>query len=129
MNNSQYGFRKGRNTEMALTNMTTHIHNIIEDDAIGVCIFIDVEKAFDCVSHSVLSRTLKKLNFETKALNWFASYLENRLIMTKIGEEISSPIMTNLGCPQGTVMSPDLFNILINSLFLVTILLVICFRG
>jgi hypothetical protein len=56
----QFGFTKGLNTELTLANMVKHIHEIVDDGDLAVALFVDVEKAFDCVSHDVILCILKK---------------------------------------------------------------------
>jgi hypothetical protein len=119
----QFGFSVGLNTELALGNMMKQVHDITDAGDLAVAIFVDVEKAFDCVSHEVLIDMLEKLQFDNSALKWFSSYLKDRKISTRIGDTLSQKLNINLGCPQGTVISPKLFNILINPLLRITQLL------
>jgi uncharacterized protein YifN (PemK superfamily) len=79
-----------------------------------VAIFLDVEKAFDCVSHSELLDELTNINFVDNTVRWFKSYLSNSVVSTRVDSETSTSSLMNMGWPQGTVLSPDLFNILIN---------------
>jgi len=47
------------------------------------------KKAFDLVDHEVLLKKLKSFNLSDNLLQFFKSYLENRQIAVKLGDNIS----------------------------------------
>lgn len=50
-------------------------------------------------------------------LNWVMDFLNGRSIQVRIGPEISRKCLVENGTPQGSVISPILFNIMINDIF------------
>ena len=74
----QYGFRRGHSTTDAIFNLVGEILKAFENDQMVLSIFIDLRKAFDTVSHSVLLEKLAKLGIISTELNWFESYLNDR---------------------------------------------------
>ena len=54
----QFGFRKGFSTNHAILNLLEIIEKALDDEQIACGIFIDLEKAFDTVSHNILLEKL-----------------------------------------------------------------------
>jgi retron-type reverse transcriptase len=78
---------------------------------------IDIQKAFDCVGHDRLLDLLAKVGLADSTLRWFETYLSDRTQSTRIGNFLSNVRPLPIGCPQGTVLSPELFKIVINPVF------------
>ena len=53
LSSRQFGFRKGKLTELAATLFFDHVHRAMDRGELTDTIFIDLSKAFDTVSHSV----------------------------------------------------------------------------
>lgn len=60
---------------------------------------------------------LKKLGVGGKLFNWKLSFLFGRTIEVRVGADISNVIKVENGTPQGSVISPVLFNIMVNEIF------------
>ena len=86
-------------------------HHLHEGKAVGACL-IDIEKAFDSVWINGLLYTLNKHNFSLDFIQLIWNSTTNRKFHTWNGYSLSS-ISFNIveGLMQGTVNSPELFNI------------------
>lgn len=66
MSGKQFGFREGRSTQDAVTYLTGKIAHVVDIKTPVICIFVDLGKAFDTVSHIRLLETLGKMGFRGK---------------------------------------------------------------
>ena len=59
LDQSQYGFRSGGSTEVALCDFVDDVLAAFDDEKYTVATFLDLSKAFDTVSHSILLAELE----------------------------------------------------------------------
>ena len=81
-------------------------------------IFMDLSKAFDTLNHNLLIAKLGAYEFDTKALYYIKSYLDNRKQRVRVNSNLSSWQEIIAGVPQGSILGPLLCNIFVNNLFL-----------
>ena len=81
------------------------------DGRMGIhVLFIYFCKAFDLVDHGLLLRNLAKMNVSKSFWLWTRSFLEGRSQQVKLRGALSSIRPCHSGVPQGSVISPTLFN-------------------
>ena len=116
LNKSQFGFRKKHATTHAIINLFETTLDGLDNKLKVGGIFLDVSKAFDCVDHNILLKKLEFYGIRDTALMWFQSYLKNRSQYVEVNGTKSEEYTTNIGVPQGGVLSALLFIIHTNDI-------------
>lgn len=109
LSDNLYGFIKGRGTSDAVIRCLTN-------DADYCRVFVDLKGAFDKANGEVILCELARLGVRGRILHWVGDYLFGRRAQVCYQGHLSQERHLELGTPQGGVLSPTLFNILMNKL-------------
>ena len=113
---NQHGFLKGRSTLSQLLNHVETIIRVLESGRSLDTIYLDFAKAFDKVDHNILCRKMKGFGIGGNVGVWLHSFLTGRTQQVSANGGISQYASVLSGVPQGTVLCPILFTIMISDL-------------
>ncbi len=116
MSDSQYGFRVGRSTTNAVMKIVDHTLKAFDRKESVALSLLDLSKAFDCVPFTSIMQKLKYYGISENSCKVIISYLENRQQYVSVKGSNSTMQQVNIGVPQGSVLGPFFFTIIINDL-------------
>lgn len=107
----QAGFRKHRSAIEHLIQLQQEAHTTFKDREFLVIAFLDISKAYDCVSRKILLQKLEGLGVNGRMLAYLQSFLGRRFASVTYESATSDTHEFQFGVPQGSPISPLLFNI------------------
>ena len=109
--NVQGGFRKGRGTRDQIANICWSIKKASEfQKNIYVC-FIGYAKAFDCVDHNKLWKSLQKMGIPDHRTCLLRNLYAGEEATVRTGHGTTDWFQIGKGIRQGCILSPCLFNL------------------
>jgi hypothetical protein len=113
---NQSGFRKHKSTIDQILKLQDFILKKLKNKEHVLAIFIDFERAYDMLHVPTLLRKFQKLGIAGNIYNWVQNFLSDRTFQVKVGAELSDRFKQQNGTPQGSIISPLLFLIMINDI-------------
>lgn len=113
----QFGFRDHRSTVHPLVILTNNIETARINGDKTAAIFLDISKAFDSVWLKGLIFKLNKLNCPKYLICIIINLLTQRRLKVKVQHKTSNEFTPQQGIPQGSPLSPFLYNVYCSDLY------------
>lgn len=107
----QNGFRRGRSCSDSFISLISDLKLANYNKSHAVCIFLDVQGAFDNVDPAILVKILSNINIPGKLCKWIFNFLDNRELYVKFNNILHGPRQVFKGTMQGATLSPLLYNL------------------
>ena len=115
LSEAQAGFRSGRSTIDQLFSLRLLTEKYFEHGKDLYVCYVDFQKAFDSVWRKGLWQVMRHLGYDNKIIRLIESMYRNSVSSVRVGTQgdVSNWFETLVGVLQGCVLSPLLFNILL----------------
>ena len=114
---SQCGFRAGVSTETALHEFVRHVEHSLARKKPALDIFLGIVGAFDNVTFRSFVAALRGLGMSKILTSWIETLLRHRTVQVELyGDKVKREVVK--GNPPGGILSPFLWNCVLNSLLL-----------
>ena len=113
---NQHGFVKGKSTITAVSELTEDIEKAFHKKVFTACLFLDIKGAFDNACHGSIIDILASKKCPSYLTNLVSSFLSNRTVNLNLGTH-NLEVKTLKGCPQGSLLSPFLWNLIADTAF------------
>ena len=110
----QAGFRQGRGVTDHLVKLGEHVGGAIGRRKVLLTCFFDISRAYDQVWHAKLLQKLNKIGISGNMYNYIRSFLSDRSMQVRWKGATSTTKGVSMGVPQGSVIAPLLFNIMVH---------------
>jgi len=114
--NHQHGFCKNRSTTTACLEIQAKLSEYLEAGKYVMLYSTDLTGAFDMLNPILFKDRLKKLEIPTKLCKILNDFLSNRAAYISINGATTEIFDIGLGCVQGSVLGPFLFNLFMRPL-------------
>ena len=113
---NQFGFKMSVSITNAIFELNEFINASLKANEFVICVFLDIKKAFDSVSHSILLNKIYKMGFRGRIHSFLSSYLTDRCQYVIVDDCVSRELKILHGVPHGSVLGPLFFNLFIDDI-------------
>jgi hypothetical protein len=112
---NQHAYQAGKSTETALHQLVVRVEKVLDQKETALGVFLDIEGAFNNTSYDSISAAMARHGVNQTVIRWVRATLEGRSATAALGVA-SKSIGVTKGCPQGGVLSPLLWSLVVDEL-------------
>jgi hypothetical protein len=116
---NQFAYRASMSTETALFQVVNRLEKSLSHKEVALGAFLNIEGAFNNTSFNAIPTAARQRGLKETCCKWVRSMLESRLVHTSLmGSSLTAQVVG--GCPQRGVLSPLLWNLVVDRLLVAT---------
>jgi hypothetical protein len=115
LHSNQHAYQAGKSAETALHQLVVRVEKALDQQEIALGVFLDTEGAFNSTCYDTMCDALVRHGSEHTIVRWIRATLEGRVAVAALGGT-SMGLTISRGCPQGGVLSPLLWCLVVNDL-------------
>ncbi|WP_410469846.1 RNA-directed DNA polymerase, partial [Bradyrhizobium sp. 33ap4] len=110
------GFRRHRSSLDPVLDLVSTVQQARAHRRIVVAVFLDIKRAYDTVSHVCVLHALRTFGLSGRMFSWLKDFLTDRSVCVRTSNGSGSQHAVPQGVPQGSILSPILFNVVMAGL-------------
>ena len=117
-NAGQFAYLEGVSTDAALHQVTARIERSLKSGEFALCAFLDIKGAFSDAPFRTLIRGLGRNDVDVDCVRFISHMLTTRTVEASVSGTTLSRLVER-GCPQGGVLSPLLWNLVVDEILVI----------
>ena len=110
-----FSYREGKSTEDALHLLVHNVEKALNTQRVAVAMFLDIEAAFNNATFGSMKEVLVEKGVVMPLTEWIYNSLKARVATAQQGSFRAEKTITK-GCPQGGILSPYIWNLIMDDL-------------
>jgi hypothetical protein len=115
LHSNQQAYQARKSVETALHQLAVRVEKALDQQETALGVFLDIEGAFNNTCYDTMCDALVKHGSEYTIVWWIRATLEGRMAVVTLGAS-STRLTISRGCPQGGVLSPLLWCLVVDDL-------------
>jgi hypothetical protein len=112
---NQHAYQTRKSVETALHQFVVRVEKALDQREIALSAFLDIEGALNSTSYGSMCAVIARHGSDHTIIRWIRATLEGRQATATLGET-SVSVAVSKGCPQGGVLSPLLWCLVVDEL-------------
>jgi hypothetical protein len=112
---NQHAYQAGKSVETALHQLVVWVEKALDQQEVALGVFLDIEGTFNNTSYDSMCAALARHGVDHTIVRWVKATLEGRQATVTLGSH-SRSVAVSRGCPQGGVLSPLLWCLVVDEL-------------